>query len=304
MIIAPRTPVNIISSNVPVVEAGIAVWDSSATYSVDDIVQSSVTNSIYKAILAVPAGTDPSVDAGNNAGIGTYWFKEGSTNYARAFDELTSSKCTNASQINYKFSVSDVDLFMLDGVSADTVRIVVTDEATNTVIFDNTDDLTSREVYDWSDWIYAPIDRASSYFKLLPMAYNSTIEVWINGVGTVDVGHIAYGRSRGFGLTLASPKPVTSMRGVTTKSRDKWGNIITRKKARYKRMTINVTIKSTSVDMIQNRLESIVDMPCIFVGDESEGGYKSLLIYGELKDHDMPIGITKTQYQLDVEGYI
>ena len=304
MIIAKRSVPNILSSNVPVDEVGIVVWDSAATYVTTDLVQSSTTNSVYKAIVDVPAGIDPSVDAGNEAGIGTYWYRDRATNYYKAFDELASSKCTNPSQINYKFSVSDIDLFMLEGVSADSIRIVVTNEDTSTVIFDETDDLTLREVFDWHDWTYAPTEKVSSYFKLLPMSYNASIEIWIDSVDDVEVGHIVFGRSRGFGLTLSDPAPVTSRRSLTAKSRDEWGNIITRRKARYKRMTINTVIDSSAVDMIENRLEEIVDTPCIFVGDESDGGYQSLLIYGELKDHDMPIGTTKTQYQLDVEGYI
>jgi len=297
MIIAPRDIPNIISSNIAEIESGTAVWDNATAFVVGDEVQlNAPTHRKYKCVL-----DNTNENPLNNQ---KYWIDIGTTNYYKAFDELASSKCVNALQINYKFSVSDVDLFMLEGVRAQSIRIVVTNEDTSVVLLDTTDGLTSREVFDWHDWTYAPTESVSSYFRLLPMAFNASIEIWIDSVGDVEVGHIVFGRSRGFGLTLADPAPVTSRRSLTQKSRDEWGNIITRRKARYKRMTINTLIDSSAVDMIENRLEEIVDTPCIFVGDESDGGYKSLLIYGELRDHDMPIGTSKTQYQLDVEGYI
>ena len=69
-------------------------------------------------------------------------------------------------------------------------------------------------------------------------------------------------------------------------------------------MKISCIIDSFSVDIIEQRLDDLADTPAIFVGDEREGGYNALLIYGELKDHDMPISVSKTKYQLEVEGYL
>ena len=308
MIIAPRSEIIILDSNIPVVEANIPVYDSTATYNTNDKVQiNGTTNRIYEAIQSVPAGVNPIDDVDMTKGYGTYWYDRGSTNYYRAFDELESSQCTNTQEIYYKFAVSDVDVLMIDNITnAKSIRLVVTNNATGAVVLDRTDNITTRYVYDWFDWTYAPVEYTRSYYATLPLIYDATFELYISNDEAVDVsvGHIAYGRGKKYGLSLINPSPVSTMRGVTSKQRDNFGNIITRRKARYKRMTISCSIDSSAVDLIEYRLNDLADTPAIFVGDERDGGYKALLIYGELKDHDMPISIKKTQYQLEVEGYI
>ncbi len=307
MIIAPKKEINILSSNVAEVETGVSVWSDTETYSAAAVVQlNAPTHKKYKALQDVPADVNPLSDVNATTGIGTYWFDSGSTNYFRAFDELGSSQCVNADSINYKFQTSDVDILPLENLRCATVRIKIINEENSETLLDETVEVRQREVYDWFDWTYAVDDFQTSFYKNLPMAYNSTMEIWIeNAESDVSVGHIAFGRSKNYGLTLANPKPISSRRGITSKTRNEFGEIVTRRKARYKRMSITCLVDSNATDLIEDRLEEIVDTPCIFVGDESEGGYKSLLIYGEMKDHDMPISISaKTTYKLDVEGYL
>lgn len=306
MIIAPKLEPIILDSNIDIIEDGVDVYDASSTYSTGDVVQiNDNINRKYKATQDVPEGVTPINDVNATTGVGTYWLDYGATNYKKAFDELASSSCLNSDTIYYKFQTSDVDLLMLGGLSAITVRVKVVNTDTDTVLLDETYATTTREVYDWHDYTYAQAEKQTSFFMLLPMAYNTTLELWINTPDEiVSVGHVAFGRSKNVGLSLMDPKPTSSRRGLTTKSRDEFGNIITRKKARYKTMTISCLIDSTVIDIIEDRLDSFVDKACIFVGDERDGGYKALLIFGELKDHDMPIGLVKTTYQLEVDGYI
>lgn len=304
MRIAPKAEVTILDSNVAEIEVGVDVFDPLISYVVNNIVQvNAPTHRKYKAIQA-STGVDPVLDVNPITGIGTYWYDNGATNYKRAFDELGSSKCENIDSIYYKFATSDIDVLMLGGLTGITVRIVLTNVDTSTVMLDETYDTQSREVYDWQEWIVEPLEYHSSFFKILPFIYNATMEVWIDNTGfTASAGHIVFGRSKNYGLSLIDPKPISSRRGINSKTRDEYGNIITRRKARYRRMKITCIIDSSSIDIIEDRLELIVDTPCIFVGDEQDGGIKALLVYGEMKDHDMPISRTKTTYQLEVEGY-
>jgi hypothetical protein len=305
MRLAKRSEIIILDSNVSIIEDGVTSWNKDDTYKVLSLVQHNVSNRKYKAIQDIPAGIDPVVDVNATTGIGTYWYDVESTNYLKAFDELGSSVCSNANEIYYKFQTSDVDTLYLGNLHALTVRVVVTDSDSGNILQDYTVDTTSREVYDWFDWTYSPVEFNNSYFVNLQMAYNTTLEVYIqNQNSTTSVGHIAFGRGINVGLTLADPAPTVSKRGITSKTRDEFGNIVTRKKARYSRITINCIIDSSSVDIVENRLEKFVDTPLIVVGDDREGGYKALLTFGELKDHSMPIGISKTQYTLEIEGYL
>jgi len=305
MRLAKRSEIIILDSNVAVEEEGTPVWNSDDTYSVLSIVQSSLSNRKYKAIQDIPAGIDPVVDVNVTTGIGTYWYDIEATNYFKAFDELGSSVCSNENEIYYKFQTSDIDILYLGNISANSVRVVVTNSDEDTILLDSTYDTTSRDIYDWYDWTYNPIEFDNNFFANIPMAFNTTLEIYITNTNSIaSVGHIAFGRGVNAGLTLLGPAPTISKRGVTSKTRDEWGNIVTRKKARYSRMTISCIFDSFSVDIIENRLEKFVDTPLIVVGDERDDGYKSLVIYGELKDHNMPIGISKTEYKLEIEGYL
>ncbi len=304
MIIAPRMEPVIIDSNVDVEESGIDVYSDDTDYIVGDYTQVNGTfNRIYRCI-SDSTGLNPSLDVNAESGTGSKWIDKGSTNYYRAFDVSSSSKCKNSESIYYKFAVNDVDVLMLSGLKALSVR-VVTSSADDTVIFDKTYDTSTRDVYDWQDWLTAPLEFMSSFFAIIPFGYGLNLEVFIeNAGGDAEVGHFVFGRSKSVGLSLMDPAPTSTMRSLTSKSRDSNGNIITRKITRFKRMNITCLIDSKSIDIIEDRLNSLADTPCIFVGDDSDGGYKALLIYGEIKDHDMPIGVSKTTYKLEVEGYI
>lgn len=305
MIIGQRSELVILDTNIARTDDSVPVWDNTLTYLVTDQVQVTGGRRKYKATQAVPADINPIIDVNPTTGIGTYWYDYEAVNYYKAFDELGSSQCINLDQIYYQFQTSDVDMLLIENIVATSIRAVVTNVDDGVVIQDVTTDISTREVYDWFDWTYSPTEYSNSFFLLLKMAYNTTLDVYIDNLGfDTKAGHIVFGRSVRVGLTLADPKPTVSSRGLTAKSRDEFGNIVTRRKARFKRMTINCLIDSNAVDIVESRLEKMVDMPLIIVGDDSEGGQKSLSIFGEIKDHDMPIGVSKTQYQLEVDGYI
>lgn len=305
MLIAKVEDKNITSSVVEVVESGIPVWDSTTTYNIGDEVQiNGTTHKKYKAIVQ-NTGVNPLDDVVGEETHGDYWYFTEYTNYSKPFDVLNSDKSERLDEISYVFSTHDIDVVMLTGVEADTVQIIVTNLDTNTVVYDETTEMYTREVYDWFDWTYAQSEYKSTFSRRVPPVYNASVEIKLVNTGqTVKVGHICYGRSKDVGLSLIDPAPKTTMRSITSKKRDSWGNIVTRKKQRYRRMTINCLIDSLSVDVIEDRLEGFVDTPCIILGDERDNGYKSLSILGELKDHDMPISVIKTKYQLEVEGYL
>ena len=308
MRIAIRADVDINDTNIDQTEAGIDVWDSGTDYVLKDVVQvNGTTNRIYQAVQDAPAGNDPVADVNPETGIGTYWFDRGATNYMRAFDELSSSKCSHDDSIYYKFNISDMDTLMIDGIrNAATIRVIVKDAANDDAVrMDKTFDIRIRSVYDWFDWTFIPNECERNFYLHLPVIYNSTLEVYIdNDSNNIEAGHIAFGRSMNFGLSLIDPSPTVSMRGTSSKSRDDFGNIKTRRKARYKRMSITCAVTTRAVDLIEERLNWLADQPAIFIGDERDGGHRALLLYGELKDHDMPISAVMSKYKLDVEGYL
>ena len=301
MLVIPKVDVSIVSSNVATIDPNFNQWVAgynTTGYMIGDFVQIVSTDTIYRSAKDNNL-IDPLTDTYNES-----WIEYGATNYKKAFDSKRSSKCENADTIYYEFSTSDIDSVSLMGLEAKTVTVKLTNNATATVMLEETIDTLERDVYDWYDWTYAQVDHISSLYKALPLVFDGKLEITIDNTGSIaKVSHIIYGRALQLGLTLAEPMPIASIRNIASKTRDVFGDLKTEVNITYKRMLVNVILNSVAVDRVQNRLEKLNGIPCMFVADEREGGYASLSIFGVHKDFDMPIGVSITKYQLEIEGF-
>jgi hypothetical protein len=300
MLVVPKQGVIIIESNVPEIDTDFDVWDAGTNYNTGDFVQVVENHTIYRSVaIDGNIGNDPRDDE-----FSENWVSYGNTNYKKAFDPKRSTKCKNTDSIYYKFLISDVDSLALIGIQAKTVNIKVTNNLTATVIYDEDFETLDRDVYDWHDWTYAVSEYKNSIFTKLPMAFDAFLEITLENTGGIaEVGHIAFGRSLNIGLALIKPEPVASIRNIASKTKDVFGDNVTELSVTYKRMIVNVILNSISIDKVQNRLEKLNGIPCLFVADERVDGFSSLIIYGLHKDFDLPIGLTMSQYQLEIEGF-
>ncbi len=300
MLIVPRDEPNISSSNVLVEEAGITVYDpddTQATYNTDQKIQ--YNGYIYKALKDGLVQIDPETNP-------LSWKNEGRTNYYRMFDVSMNSATTNPDTIVYEFIVEDVDTLALFGLTAKTVKIELINDL-GEVIYEEEKETYNRRTPDWYEWTYArPTYNRSVVFQNIMMSFNATLKVTIDNTGTdAAVSHLTYGRSMDIGWTLISPEPVSSIRNLISKEKDSTTGVVTTENSMtYKRVVANVLIDNISLDEIQEFMEDYTVTPCLYIGDERDGGYRALMVYGLYRDFDMPIGRTKTVYQLEIDGVI
>ena len=112
-----------------------------------------------------------------------------------------------------------------------------------------------------------------------------------------------YGRTSQIGLSLIYPKnPLVSRRMFIKKERSPDGRIYIKPGVKYKRMHVPVMIETKAVDSVLQALDGINGIPSLFIGDEREEGFESLLVYGIFKDLDIPITIKISMYELIIEG--
>lgn len=295
-VVVPESVV-IKSSNVPVIEVGIPVWTLGQSYALGVEVQ--IGSDIVKSLKA--NNTDIPVAETTTLS----WSFERKTNYKRMFDNSMSSYTSNSNTIEYELTTNDIDVVAFFGLEATTVSVELRGY-NNILLYSKQTDLYTRPVTAWDNWTtLRPEFRKSAFFRDIPFVWNATLKITIiNLNGTAKCSHCVYGMSRDLGVTLADPKPISSIRNLIDKSRQADGSIKTENSMTYKRVVANVLLGTSRADVVQNFLEVYTVTPALFVADEREGGIDCLAIFGIYKDFDMPIGLDNTEYQLEIEGVI
>lgn len=289
MLIALQRPVQLTNTNIP--NNSESTWDKSTSYNEGDIVQ--YENYIYKALTAnsnVEPDTDP-----------TIWFKVGPTNKWAAFDGWTDTSTILNDDITYEFKTSDIDVIAFFDLYATSIKVELINNVDNSTIFLNTYDLEIYNVSDWWEWTYNTSFYKKDLAVFLPLVYDGTLKVTIyNRDGTTQISNIAYGRSENLGASLYGT--TVSRRTTINKTRSPDGRLYTSIGNGYKKITVPVMIDTKLVDEVVRRLDEIDGIPTLFIGDEREGGFESLLVYGFFRDLDVPISLVKSRYEIEIEG--
>lgn len=299
MKLVPRAAIDIVSSNISIIEEGIDVWESNypngaATgYALNSIVQHGTD--IFKSLIDNNTAV-PVVETNLN------WLYQGKTNYYRMFDADRNTVTSNEGSITYTFNINDVDTVAFFNVVAETINLVVKNQEGNEV-YNKSADLITREVTNWLEWLTEPFETKNKYIAAnLPLYYNATLTVTVSNsvpTKTVSCGHIVFGTSRDLGAVLFNP--VASIR-TNVNETIKNNNVVIENTLVRKRIYLSVLIDSTNVDRAYNLLEKYVTTPCLFVGDQKEGGYTVLSAFGYYKDFDMPISLNTTEYEIEILG--
>lgn len=295
MILVPKQDPIIISSNVPAQD--YAEWSSVTTYGLGAYTQKN--NKIYKSMIDANLDKDPEV-------VGdTVWYYVDVSNRLKAFDAFQNTATINANSIEYLFSVSDVDTIGFFGVEATSITVSVLNSSED-VVQTFSYDMTERDVSNWWEWTYNPLEYKSTLIiTTLRMLYSAKLHVVITNTGTdAKVAHIVYGRSQSLGLTLFNPLPTTKTINLISKSKGSDGTVIEQNPLLYREITVNVMLDNATEDLVDARLAKRNGKASLFIGDERDGGISALSVYGFHEDFSLPIGIGKTIYQLTIQGVI
>ncbi|MGE4517321.1 MAG: hypothetical protein AB7D96_10720 [Arcobacteraceae bacterium] len=296
MLIAPQTDILIVGSNVPEYESGIHIYSEEPTkvFVVDEETQHGDT--VWKCLKANTSNIEP----GSNS---LYWKATRKTNRHKLFDPRRSYATTNPQTIEYTLTVGDVDTVAFLGIDAETIRVVIKDYD-GVVRYDHTIEAKNRNVSNWYDWTYVKArQRPAVHFTNLPMIFNATMEITIdNNQADARCTHMAFGTSMDLGITLIDPSPTIGTRNIIPKTKEADGSVKTDNSLTYKRITAYVMVENKRVDDVYEQVDVLNGTPCLFIVDEREKGFASLLAFGFFKDFDIPIGYQKSVYQIEIEG--
>ena len=292
MLVVPQQEINILNNNIP--DNNEPIWDSDTTYNKDDLVQ--FKNYVYQSLMDENKGNQPDISP-------LAWYKIYPINRWALFDGWTDTQTIydgDDDYIYYEVKTSDVDYIAFFNLYGSKVRIELLDSDDN-VFYEEEKSLITYNISDWYEWTYnSPIYRKNIAFNL-PMLYDGKLKFYVyKRDGIAKVGNCAYGRSQNIGVSLYGAR--VSRRNIIKQSRDEFGRLYTSLQGQYQKINVPVMCDTGMVDSIVNKLADIASVPTLFIADEREGGFETLLVYGIYKDFDIPISVVKSRYEIEIEG--
>ncbi len=259
-----QTDATLINSNVP--ENDYPAWSVAATYALGARVIKAATHRIYESAVAANVGNDP-------AGAAGLWIDLGPTNRWAMFDQALGSVTTRDDNITVTLGPIGVNAIALLDVTAAAVRV-------QTGAYDQT-----RNV----------IGGAVSFLDM-PGTLTSIV-VTITGGGQVAVGTLLAGTLTSLGVTGDSPS--AGITDFSKKQTDDFGEVIVSERSWAKKMSARALIKTSSIDIVANRIAALRGVPAFWVGDADT---KALSIYGFFKDFSIEVGEAVSTLTLSIEG--
>ena len=288
--IAPQQTLNLLSTNVP--DNTESVYDAATTYNIGDMVQ--LDDKLYECAADNTVGVNPPDDP-------ITWLYKGAVNKMAMFDAYMNTETSYSGDIVVELGASDADAIGLFGLTATKVKVQVYDNTSASEIYNETIDLEITNITDWWEWSYNAPEYKRDIYLELPLAYDAKITVTIYALdGTAKCSHLSYGRTQSLGATLWGA--AVSRRSNINKQRSADGHVYLSQGVSWKRMTLPVSISTGNIDAVEKRLGDIDGLPTMFIGDERDGGFESLLIFGFFRDFDIPISVTKSKYTIEIEG--
>ena len=232
---------------------------------------------IYKSRIA---GADS--NKGNLPSISPLsWKKVRPSNYYAMLDGISLTQTINAGSIDVTFVSSGFDIVSLVNVQGLSVRVVVTDLNTNTVVMDKTKELVDNSrIFDFYSYCFEPISYLEDFFTRIPIYYNTSIRVIINGIhGYAKCGTLVSGRSIFIGSAKWGVGFDLESWGTSTVDEFGYNDLEHTNSVYNDSYTIN--IESSKLRLLQRKLRQLDFVPILFVGDENDDSkFENLVDYG------------------------
>ena len=294
-LIEPLTITDTILTDSSIPEDDHPEWDAGTAYTEGDRVILLSTHRRYEAIQD-STGVDPAEDDG------TTWLDLGATERWSVFDGRVGSVAADDSPITYQFKAPrPLRGLALLGMLAAEVRVRVTDAVEGVVYDATTSLLDNSEAADWFSYFYSPINfgQRVAFFDL-PIFLDAEIDVWVQGVGEVEVGQIVLGVTRDIGDTLTGTG--LGLLDFSRKDRDDFGNAIVAERAFALTTTFQVAYPSSDSVRVQGIIARNRARPTVWSAGADTDQYGTL-VYGFLRDFNVDLVSQQIAYAtVEVEG--
>lgn len=290
----PVTPGMMTSSTVP--EDEFPVWQSTETYPLGGkVIQN---HRVYESVQAGNVSHNPAADVTR-----TWWVDIGATNRWRAFDGRLAPPTSQAETISYVITLNKrIDSVAMFGLLGSTVRII-TRNSGGVVQYDETFNLASaRLITGWWDYYFQEFQvTPSKIIYDVPAFLGWTIEITIEGGGTLAVGEILLGNNIVLGETLVDT--AVGFRDFSLKERDQWGGWEIVERGYSRTVDFRFTLPQDDVDRVYRAILRNRARMCVFsAGPDTDKYGTTVLGFVNEDGLDIPVTTHHCFATLSVEG--
>lgn len=229
---------------------------------------------IYKSRVDSNVGHQPSTSE-------LYWKKVRPSNYYGMLDGVTLTQTENDDTIDITITTSGYDVISLLNLDAYSVRAIVTDLNTSTVVYDKTKDLTDlSRINDFYSYCFEPVSYIDSYFLRIPLYYNATTRLIIDKTGdTAKCGNLVAGRSINIGNAQWGASFDLESWGTSTV--DEFGYTDLEHTNSVYDDSYTIKVESARLIWLKRQMKKYDFIPLVFIGDEKDDSkYENLIDYG------------------------
>lgn len=253
------------------------------TYALGDTVSSG--HRVYESLQAGNTGNTPLISP-------TWWLDVGATNKWRSIDLERNSATVFASPLTIVITPgARINSCALLGVVADDVTISMTSVIGGGTVYSYTEDLSTREVFDWYDYFFEPFSTRESVVRFdLPPYTDGILTISLTrSSGNVSLGALVIGTYVYLGE--AQYNATSDTLNFSTVTRDEFGNSTLVPRRNVPRTNQVVMVAKSRVNKVRAVRDDLNATPALWSAlDDSTDGYAdALLILGIYKQFSIDV---------------
>ena len=298
VLVKPVTITDAMLTATDVAEADYGVYNAATAYGLADrVIVTTGVHKVYESLQAANTGHDPTL-----AASAAWWIEVGPTNRWKLFDTSNSTQTTQAAAAYYEITPGvPVNAVAALNVSADSVRIRLTDP-TDGVVYDETTSLLGTiPAPSWLDYFFGSVSPEDQVIALdLPPYASAVLRVdFASASGNVACGVLLMGYQLSFGDGIEYGARA-GIHDYSRKETNAWGDTVLDQRAYAKRAEWAMPVANTEIDALLRALVAVRATPCLWVG---YAAYSLTTVFGFYKDFDITISYpTYSDCTLTIEG--
>ena len=272
-------------------------WDDTSSFAKDSWVRIAGLKRVYRCAAEVSTNQYPPANP-------SVWIDYGATNSYKMFDDIIGSQTEFIEELTVTVGanlLNSIAILNLDNVSA--ISLVQTDLNTNEILLEKTINLTDYGVLSLYDYWYKPLLFERDFINLeLIFSPNAEVKITFSSASTGKVGAVVTGLTDNIGLTLFGTK--IKLKDYSKYDVDDYGNTSFSKRGYSRIITGKVIIDTSLVDETLSKLARLRGSLTLFIGDDSNNGFKSLTTLGYISEIEIEPKASKTDYPIKIIGVI
>ena len=216
------------ASSVAYPDTGESVWSSAVNYAAGATVSYSINGTFHRFESKQAGNLNHIPSAYPDDASNAWWIDLGYVNKLAAFQLERNTQTVTTSPYTVSVDPGErVGCIGIGNIEADSVRLRVYNSSA-VLLYDQTNTLLSRSVYDWYSWTYAPFQQLkNTLFNNLPLNSGNTFDLtFTKSSGSVKVGAIVPGMPLDIGRALMGNTGVR-MINFSLFERDEFGAKVT-----------------------------------------------------------------------------